>query len=570
MKKKKILFISNISFLKTGYGRHNKELLTELYKTGKYEIVEYGTGGVRKNDPILNRLPWKAYGSWPNNDAELEPILNNFKPEERQQVLMMIGHGWLYVDEIVKLEQPDAIVVLEDIWQVDWLLAKEWWNKIPCFLHTPVDSLPILKIFTDNKDKLTNLWVKAEFAVKALKEKGLDAKFIPAFMNHNDFHPIKESDRKAIRKLYGLEDTFVIGKVSRNQLRKLFPHLMEGFKIFKSRNPDAKAKLLFHTNMDEPGGWRIDEERERLGLDKADILSTYICSNCKGIRIAPYAGQKLPCDRCRTPDSVINPTIAIGVTEEELNAIYNVMDCMVHVATSGGFEMTMLEGMLAGLPTATCPYSFGEMFVDSGFCEPIKFNYFREGISQFYKSNPDVNNIADIIEKMYNNQSQYKEIGLKGREWALEKFKPSIYIDQIQDMIDNSVNEYQSTEDNIDKNVSIAEFIKESGKKKLLYIMPGSAEDCFVSLSVIEAMESAYPRDEWDYYVSSSKEYMEIFEQLDIVNFIPYHPKMDDFRFLEGHGSHSGYFDLVFHPYAQTSRFISYHRNGLDVCNLQQ
>ena len=423
---------------------------------------------------------------------------------------------------------------------------------------------------TDNKDKLKNLWVKAEFAVKALKEKGIDAKFIPAFMNHDDFHPIKDSDRKAIRKLYGLEDTFVIGKVSRNQLRKLFPHLMEGFKIFKDKHPTAKAKLLFHTNIDEPGGWRIDEERDRLGLDREDILTTYICSNCKGIRLSPYVGQGLNCERCRSKESVINPTIELGVTEEELNAIYNTMDCMIHVATSGGFEMTMLEGMLSGLPTATCPYSFGEMFVDSGFCEPINFNYFREGTSQFYKSNPDVNSIAEIIEKMYHNQSQYKDIGLKGREWALEKFKPSVYIDQIQAMIDDSVNEYNFGENDPSKGLSISEFIKESDKKKLLYIMPGSAEDCFVSLSVIEAMESVYPKSEWDYYVSSSTEYSEIFSQLDIVNFIPYHPTMDDFRLLEGHGNNKGYFDIVFHPYATTQRFVSFHRNGLDIDQLQK
>ena len=100
--------------------------------------------------------------------------------------------------------------------------------------------------------------------------------------------------------------------------------------------------------------------------------------------------------------------------------------------------------------------------------------------------------------------------------------------------------------------------------------MPGSAEDCFVSLSVIEAMESVYPKSDWDYYVSSSTEYSEIFNQLDIVNFIPYHHSMDDFRLMEGSGDNKGYFDIVFHPYVTTSRFVSYHRNGLDQDQLQK
>ena len=39
-KKKKILIHSNFCKAFTGFGKHKKNLLKHLYKTGKYEIVE--------------------------------------------------------------------------------------------------------------------------------------------------------------------------------------------------------------------------------------------------------------------------------------------------------------------------------------------------------------------------------------------------------------------------------------------------------------------------------------------------------------------------------------------------
>jgi len=41
MSKKKILWWSDSSLIYTGFGRNTKEILFYLYKTGKYDLVEY-------------------------------------------------------------------------------------------------------------------------------------------------------------------------------------------------------------------------------------------------------------------------------------------------------------------------------------------------------------------------------------------------------------------------------------------------------------------------------------------------------------------------------------------------
>lgn len=565
-KRKKVLVCSNLSSMPTGFGRHNKQLLIELYKRDKYDLVEYGTGGVRKNDLILNKFPWKAYGAWVENDEQLHLIFSGKNEREKHVIGNQIAHGALYIDEIINIEKPDVLYFLEDIWQLEMFFDKPWWNTIPTIIHTPIDSLPLLKIFTEKREKLKNVWVKAEFGVKALQEAGLDAKFVPAFIEHNQFYPINPKDREGLRKISGLNDSLVIGFVARNQLRKLFVSALEGFALFKNKNPDANVKLLFHTNWEEEGAWRINEERERLGIDVNDVYATYVCNNCKGIQLMPYKGNGLNCQRCGSEKAVNNPSMALGVTEEELNAIYNSMDLLCHLATSGGFEMPVLEAMLAGVPVTTMPYAFGEMFCDSGLVEPIKFSYFREGTSQFLKSSPDIESVADVFKKVYDNRDYYKEIGLQGREWALQKFNIKQYIDDFESFIDSSESTYIVPENK--EMVSMETFIKNWDKRRLVYIMPESEEDCFASIEVVQGLINTYNSNDWDIYVATKPEYFEVFEHLD-VTLLPYHSAMDDFRNLEGSDTKKKIFDIAFHPYILTQRIPSYHHNGNDINILQ-
>ena len=63
-RKKKILIHSNHCKAFTGFGKHKKNLLKYLHKTGKYEIVE--VSNAKHKDEVSN-MPWKAVGSLPSN-----------------------------------------------------------------------------------------------------------------------------------------------------------------------------------------------------------------------------------------------------------------------------------------------------------------------------------------------------------------------------------------------------------------------------------------------------------------------------------------------------------------------
>lgn len=441
MKKKKVLYLSNYSKARTGFGRHAKSVLSELWKRG-YDVIEVSCGK-KYSDPELKFLPWKAYGTIPDNEQEIIPIQNN-----QQQVEAMF-FGNMVIDRIIKAEKPDCIILVEDIWKIQWALYKPWINKIPTLIHTPVDSSPVLPMIKESKAILKNIWVKADFAVEDFAKAGIKSKSVPLLTDQSYFKPLSGIEKKNLRKTFGLENSFVIGFVFRNQLRKLVISLMRGFKEFKLKYPESNAKLLLHTNFDEgPMGWNIPLAAENLGLNKNDILCTYLCHNCKAVQILPFMGNSgLTCGRCGTKDSLKNPSIDLGVTDEELNAIYNIMDFYCHPATSGGFEGPMSESSLAGIPSATCDYAFGETFVRQGHSLPIKYTIADELGSQFMKSQPVEGAICEVMEEVYLNKDKYREVGLKARAWALEKFDLQKGIDEYQKWIDDKEGENPNTFD---------------------------------------------------------------------------------------------------------------------------
>ena len=69
MRKKRILFCSEATFLNTGYATYAREILNYLHSTGKYELAEMAAYGER-DDPRAANIPWKYYGVVPNQQNE--------------------------------------------------------------------------------------------------------------------------------------------------------------------------------------------------------------------------------------------------------------------------------------------------------------------------------------------------------------------------------------------------------------------------------------------------------------------------------------------------------------------
>jgi|TARA_B100001939_G_scaffold324651_1_gene316814 glycosyltransferase involved in cell wall biosynthesis len=428
--KKKILYQSDSALAKTGFGRNTKALLSYLYKTGKYEIVSYCCGNAR-SAPTLQRTPWKSIGTLPDDQNQLAQL--NKDPGQAR----MASYGAYLIDEVVKQEKPDVYIAVQDIWGVDFAVGKPWFDKINSVIWTTLDSLPILPTAVDNASKIKNYWIWSNFATKALHEKGhTHVKTVHGCLETKNFYRLTDENRKQLRANNGIsDDTYIVGFVFRNQLRKSVPNLLEGFKKFQADVP--KAKLLLHTHWGE--GWNIHKLADEHKISKDDILTTYYCGSCYGYKVKPFTGQEQKCDLCGAEKTMNTTNVGAGVSEVQLNEIYNLMDVYCHPFTSGGQEIPIQEAKLTELITLVTDYSCGEEQCEEGSGSiPLEWNKYVEHQTEFIKASTCAESIyQNLLKVYYMPKNQLEFMGKMARQWVIDGFSVEVVGKIFEDFIDN-------------------------------------------------------------------------------------------------------------------------------------
>jgi len=626
-RKKKIVYQSDFSLAKTGFGRATKALLKYLYNTGKYEVVNYACG-LQYSNPELKKTPWKSVGALPDNPQEIEQL--NRDPN----VARLASYGAHYLDRVIQEEKPDVYIAVQDIWGIDFAIEKKWFDKINSVLWTTLDSLPILPTAVEKAPKIKNYWIWSNFATKALHELGHNhVETMHGPIETESFFRLQDIKRKELRAKYNIpQEAFIIGFVFRNQLRKSVPNLLEGYALWKRSNPQIKNTfLLLHTHWSE--GWNIHKLAKEYNIDFREILTTYICKNCGNYEIKPFHGQDVNCRFCGSEKSQTTTNVGIGVTEDQLNEVYNLMDVYCHPFTSGGQEIPIQEAKLTELITLVTNYSCGEeMCEDEAGSLDLEWTEYREHGTEFIKASTKPNSIAKQINKVYNmSPTKRREIGQKAREWTIQNYSvetigkkieafidsapevnydfslkeeekdqyaqvPNIennsewltylyhnilkmkHVDQNDDGhkywmqefskggkrqdIENYFRNVAAQENQKNKKIEFEDLLDKADKgKRLLYVMPESIGDIYMSTALFENIKKQYP--EHNLYVSVKPEYFEILQGNPYIHkLLQYTPQMDQLLWLEGAGDHNGYFEIAFLPYGGTQRFLDYVHNG--------
>lgn len=627
MKKKKVLIHSNHCKAFTGFGKHTKNILIHLQKTGKYDLVEF-SNGIKWGDPSLKSLPWKAEGSLPSNPALLQKL--NKDP----QLARSAGYGGETVDKIIEREKPDVYIGIEDIWAFSGYTDKTWWNKINCMIWTTLDSLPILPDAIKSAPKIKNYFTWASFAQKSLNETGQShVKTLRGAIDTSHFFRLEDEQKLQLRTIQNLSaDDFIIGFVFRNQLRKSVPNLLEGFKIFCEENPNSNAKLLLHTHWGE--GWDIPRLIKEKSLDPTKILTTYFCNNCREYEIKPFSGENQDCRFCGEKKSQTTTSSKNGVDEGQLNQIYNLMDVYCHPFTSGGQEIPIQEAKLAELISLVTNYSCGEdCCVEEAASLPLEWTEYREPGTQFIKASTDPKSISNQLSKVFSMDSSMKsKMGKQARDFVIKNYSTEAVGKQLEDIIDNmpDVNwdfdfkieerdpnynppEIESDSDWIidlyknilkvetnpteeghkhwmhrlnddltredvlkyfksiaekenreNKKVELSDLLdKDDEGKRLLIVMPERIGDVYLSTSLLPNIKKQYP--EYNIYYSTRPQYFEILDGNPYIHkCIPYHDSLADLTAMEGKGDNQGYFEIAFIPFLGTQRIINFTHNGKD------
>jgi glycosyltransferase involved in cell wall biosynthesis len=437
--KLKVFIHTDFTLAKTGFGRNARAIFEYLYRTGKYDLVNFAVGSVDVQiGDASARTPWKTIASV--NAQNLENIKRQNDPRQWENIERMAGYGAFELDQAVKNEKPDVFIAVQDIWGIDFAVDKCWFSKIPCALWTTLDSLPILPKAIELAPKIKHYWSWADFATKALHKEGHGhVKTVRGAVDDAPFFRLSEHKRKELRRSFGIPDnTFIVGFVFRNQLRKSVPNLLQGFKIFKQNNPKLNTKLLLHTSWIE--GWDIPKLMKESGIAPEEVLTTYVCRHCRSYRVQPFKTNDENCAHCGAEKQLTTTHPSIGVSEAQLNEVYNLMDVYCHPFTSGGQEIPIQEAKLTELVTLVTNYSCGE---DS--CQPeagslpLEWAEYREPGTQFIKASTYPSDIAKQLNKVLNmKEATRREIGKKARQWVLDNFSVKVIGKFLEDWIDQA------------------------------------------------------------------------------------------------------------------------------------
>lgn len=174
-------------------------------------------------------------------------------------------------------------------------------------------------------------------------------------------------------------------------------------------------------------------------INPEDVLTTYVCNKCGIYHISPFKGQEHTCVSCGSQRSVNTTNTGRGVTDAQLNEIYNLMDVYCHPFTSGGQEIPIQEAKLTELITLVTNYSCGEdsCSPESGGL-PLEWSEYREPGTQFIKASTFADDIAkklELVQSMDKEERVARE--KKSRQWVIDNFSVEVIGKQLEDIIDN-------------------------------------------------------------------------------------------------------------------------------------
>lgn len=287
MSKKKILIATDSPAITTGFSEVGREITKTLLATGKYDISTiawFHPFNREKNEHVQINYPCPLYFTQPGDQSD--------------------NYCHKSAEAIVREVMPDYILTIADQWMSDWVPSVRDISGAKWCAYFPIDGLP----FPSQWKHITRLMdvpvTFTEFGRNAIREK--DPFINPLVINHGvDVSAFKRYSAEEIFKfkqsvMPGMENKFIVGTGGRNQPRKNYPAVFEGFAKFCKDKPNV---YLYIHAAEKDAGWDLADLANRYGVKKRVIIPNIqaclgipkerlgMAMNCWDIGIFPYARE---------------------------------------------------------------------------------------------------------------------------------------------------------------------------------------------------------------------------------------------------------------------------------------
>jgi glycosyltransferase involved in cell wall biosynthesis len=318
--RKKIILMSDDIRVHSGIGVMSREIVEQT--CGIFNWIQMGAA-----------VSHPEAGKQIDISADVANVTGVIDPSVR--IYPQNGYGnSMVVRQLMELEKPDAILHFTDPRYWIWLyqIEHEIRQKIPMLFYTIWDDLPYPKYnknFYKSDDGLFCISKQTYNIVKQVL--GEDAKdkvitYLPHGIDHvKKFYPITEDNVEGQTLMNNVKEgilnnqpvDFVVFYNARNLRRKMTSDVLLAYDHFLSQLPKEKAdrcRIVMHTAP-------VDENGTDLPVVIRDVVP-----NVKAV----FSNQQ--------------------VDANVLNALYNVADVTINLASNEGFGLGTCESMLAGTP----------------------------------------------------------------------------------------------------------------------------------------------------------------------------------------------------------------------------
>lgn len=370
----RILVYADSPTVTTGFGVVSKNLLNRFHAMGH----EIGALGINHyGDPYDQKI--YPYPIWPVDKGPQEAVYglkkfwyieNQFKPD----IIFMINDPWV-IQDVMSNKPPN--------WE------REKTTKI--VVYYPTDAAPIQKEWVEMLNKFDAQVCYSKYAEEVVTESngGKRPKNLYQVYHGVDtdvFKPVNQA--LARQQLHLPVDAFIVGMVARNQFRKRFDIMCQGFAEFAKDKENAK--LYLHTAPKD------------VGFDIPDLVRQF---DLQGKLII-------------TKD-LVSP--ASGVSEKALNMVYNTFDVNCLISLGDGFGLPVAESMATGCPQVVSGHSCLKELVEGhgGLTVKTALTLMNPQINTWGMVS-DYKDLAKQLDILYKNKELREQMGEQAYSWITQ------------------------------------------------------------------------------------------------------------------------------------------------------
>ena len=392
MRKKRILMVGEYNIAKSGFGLYTREILSRLHKTGKYHIAELSCFNDGSSLPIV---PWKVY---PNAaDPNDKNMIKGYNADSSN-----VFGKWRF-DQVLLDFKPDIVFDIRDFWMIEFegiSLLRPYFHWL---IAPTVDSLPQQLNWLQTFSTADTVCAHTDWAVDHMRDDV--GHNIPAATSVSDsvdtdvFRPIEYSNNVNRAQHFVPDDAWIVGSVMRNQKRKLIPNLMGIVRDLRAVTNSTRPHLLLHTSYPEKQGWDIPSLLLEYNAYNYTLF-TYYCQVCHKPHVGYFKGEKTNCPFCGDKSAVF-PNVVKGLTDAQLNKIYNLMNVYVQYAICEGLGIPQLEAASAGIPLISVDYSAMSEVSTYLNADKVSYALFKEMETGAFRAIPNDKECVGILYRRF-------------------------------------------------------------------------------------------------------------------------------------------------------------------------